>query len=148
MYEILVSCNQHKYSIPNQSEMRTLISLLMKSKKKEEDGENDNDSNKKKDDQFPKEYEEFIIEEIKIAIENNGLDTLLPALLLAAAKAKIKSIIQLNIKHAETKSKFIKRVSSLKSFYKKKQETTRRNKVADGQILPMNRSYQKDSIEF
>ena len=46
--------------------MRTRISLLMKSKKKEEeDGDDDNDSNRKNNDRFPKEYEEFIKEEIE-----------------------------------------------------------------------------------
>ena len=112
--------------------MRTLISLLMKSKKKEEDGDYDNDSNREKDDRFPKEYEEFIKEEIEIAIENDKMDQLLPTLLLNAAKDKFKSNRQLRITHAETESKFKKKISALKSSYKKKQETTRRNKTADG----------------
>ena len=71
MYKFLVSCNQHKYLIPNQSEMCTLISSLMKSKKKEKDGDDNNKPNREKNEQFPKEYEEFIKEEIKIAIEND-----------------------------------------------------------------------------
>ena len=113
--------------------MRTLISSLMKSKKKqeEEDGDDDNDSNREKDDQFPKEYLEFIKEEIEIAIEYDEMDQLLPAILLTVAKDKFKSDRRLRIT-AATESKFKKKVSSLKSSYKKKQETTRRNKAADG----------------
>ena len=68
MYEVLLSRSPHKYSIPNESEMGTLISSLMKAKKRqeegEEDGDDDNDSNGEKDNRFPKEYEEFIKEEI------------------------------------------------------------------------------------
>ena len=114
--------------------MRTLISLLMKSKKKqeEEDGDDDNDSNREKDDQFPKEYLEFIKEEIEIAIEYDKMDQLLPTLLLTAAKEKFKFNRRLRITQAETGRKFKKKVSALKSSYKKKQETTRRNKAADG----------------
>ena len=138
MHEILLLRNPHKYSIPNESEMRTLIGSLMKAKKKqeeekeEEDGDDDNNSDRENNDQFPKEYEEFIKGEIEIAFENDEMDQLLPTLLLKAAKDKFKSNRQLRITHAETEKKFKKRVSALKSSYKKKQETTRRNKAADG----------------
>ena len=98
MYEFLVSRNQHKYSIPSESEMRTLISSLIKSKKKqEEDGDDDNDSNRENNDRFPREYEEFIKEEIEIVIENDELDELFPTALLTAAKDKFESNIQLKI---------------------------------------------------
>ena len=60
------------------------------------------------------------------------MDQLLPCLLLTAAKDKFKYNKQLRITHAATESKFKKKVSALKSSYKKKQETTRRNKAADG----------------
>ena len=114
--------------------MRTLISSLMKSKKKqeEEDGEDDSDSNREKDDRFPKEYEEFIKEEIEIAIEYDEMDQLSPTLLLTASKEKFKFNRRLRITHAETENKFKKKVSALKSSYKKKEETTRRKKAADG----------------
>ena len=60
------------------------------------------------------------------------MDQLLPTLLLTAAKEKFKFNRQLRITHAETESKFKKKVSALKSSYKNKQETTRRNKAVDG----------------
>ena len=69
---------------------------------------------------------------LKIAIENDKLDKLFPTALLAAAKDKFESNIKLKIRHAETESKFKKRESALKSSYKTKQETTRRNKATDG----------------
>ena len=132
MYVFLISRNQHKYSIPNESEMRTLISSLMKSKKDEgEDGDDDNDSTRENNDQFPKEYEEFIKEEIEIAIENDKLVELFPTALLTASTDTFESNIQHKIRHAETESKFKRRVSALKSSDKKKQETTRRNKAAN-----------------
>ena len=114
--------------------MRTLISSLMKSKKKQEekDRDDDNDSNREKDDRLPIEYLEFIKEEITIAMENDEMDQILPTLLLKAAKDKFKKDRRLRITHAETESKFKQRVSAMKSSYKKKQETTRRNKAADG----------------
>ena len=136
MYEVLLSCNPHKYLIPNENEIRTLISSLMKAKKKQEeeekDSDDDNDLNGEKDDQFHKEYREFMKEEIEIAIENDKMDHLLPTLLLKVAKEKFKFNRQLRITHAETESKFKKKVLALKSSYKKKQETTRSNKVANG----------------
>ena len=60
------------------------------------------------------------------------MDQLLPAILLTVAKDKFKSDRRLRITHAATEIKFKKKVSALKSSYKKKQETTRRNKAADG----------------
>ena len=47
------------------------------------------------------------------------MDQLLPALLLTAAKRKCKFNRRLEITHAETESKFKKKVSALKSSYKK-----------------------------
>ena len=112
MYEVLLYFYPRKYSISNESEICTLISSLLKSKKKEEDGNDGNDSNQKKDDQLPKEYEEFIKEEIEIVIKNTEMDQLLPALLLIAVKRKFKFNRRLEITHAETESKFKKKVST------------------------------------
>ena len=129
MYEVLLSRSPHNYSIPNESEICTLIGSLMKSKKKEEeDGDDDNNSNREKVDRLPKEYEEFIKEETEIAVEKDKMDQLLPTLLLTAAKRKFKFNRQLEITHAETESKSKKRVSALKSFYKNKklQEETKK----------------------
>jgi len=42
--------------------------MKSKLKQEEEDGDDENDSNREKDDRFPKEYEEFIKEEIEIAM--------------------------------------------------------------------------------
>jgi len=53
-----------------------------------------------------------------------------PLFYLQEEQKKNSNIIR--ITHAETESKFKKTISALKSSYKKKQETTRRNKTADG----------------
>ena len=60
------------------------------------------------------------------------MDQLLPTLLLTVAKEKYKFNRQLRITHTETESKFKNKVSALKLSHKKKQETTKRNKAADG----------------
>ena len=64
---------------------------MSESKKREENGGDDNDSNQTNHDHLHIEYIEFIKEEIEVAIENNKLDVLLPAPLLAATKEKFKS---------------------------------------------------------
>ena len=72
------------------------------------------------------------LNEIEITKENDNMDQLLPTLLLTAAKEEFKFNRQLRITHVITESKFKKKVSALNSPYKKKHETTRRNKAADG----------------
>lgn len=81
-----------RYSIPNESEICSLISLLLMQQKAKQSGnidDDDNDNDNIDDNQtssLPKEFIEYIKEEIEKAIEKETLEALKPSHLLAEAK--------------------------------------------------------------
>ena len=136
MYEVLVQKFPHKFSIPTDCEIRSFISALIAKEKKEKNKEgscNDDtptDTNNRT--RFPTEYDDFIIEAIKEAIDDDKLDGLKPATVLTQAKEYFKSMKKLKIKDKQIENRFKAKFSALKSSYKAKEESGRRFRVANG----------------